>query len=715
MKLVIVESPAKAKTIGRYLGKGYTVKATMGHVKDLPKSSLGVAVDDNYTPDYQVLRGKGKVLAELKKSKPAQDRDVFLALDPDREGEAIAAHVAEELKLKKPSRVVFHEVTKDAILDAMSHPRSINSERVDAQKARRVLDRLVGYELSELLWKKIWYGLSAGRVQSVATRLIVEREREIEAFVPREFWELFAHLSTKKNSDFTAKFAKIAGKTFVPSSKAEVDTILDDLEGASWKVGEIVTSEKKKAALPPHTTATLQRSANSYLGYSASRTMQLAQQLYQGVTVKGKGQIGLITYMRTDSMSLSSNAENAIRDYISSAIGKEYVPDKPNRYKTRSKLAQEAHEAIRPTDVTLHPDDVKESITPQQHKLYTLIWNRAVGCQMKPMVYNESIIHIIANGKNDSYLFTLRAREILFDGFAKVVGRGLIKDEGLQEVRGLKEGEVLDCKKIEPHQKFTKPRSRYTEASLVKTLEKYGIGRPSTYATIISTIQNRGYVGREGRYLFPTDVGLVVTDFLTEHFSTIVDYDFTSSVEENLDEIALGDKEWVPVVKEVYVPFHKTLEQKGKTVKKEDVVILGDSTYTCPECSGKMVERLGRDGIFLSCASFPECRGMLGKDGKTLAETVDKKRYVIEKICKECGAEMQVKRGKFGLFWACAQYPECKNTEPMKLLEKCPECDSNLVERKGKWGKTFIGCSGYPKCRYIQKQKKETGTSDGDT
>lgn len=709
MKLVVVESPAKAKTIERYLGDDFKVMATLGHVKDLPKSKVAVDVENNFEPEYKVIRGKGKVIKDLKKHLPKKESDVYLALDPDREGEAIAAHVAEELKLKKPSRVVFHEVTKDAILEAIEHPRTISMERVDAQKARRILDRLVGYELSELLWKKIWYGLSAGRVQSVATRLIVEREREREAFEPKEFWEMLAHLIGESEVPFVAKLASRAGKKYVPGSKKEVDEVLDDLDGADWKVGSIEKTERKRNPFPPLTTAMLQRSANAFLGYSASRTMQLAQQLYQGVNIKGKGQVGLITYMRTDSTSISVQAEKAIRDYLKRELGEKYLPEKARRYKTKSKLAQEAHEAIRPTDVILHPDAVKDSLTPQQYNLYKLVWDRAVSSQMNPMVFDESIVTVTAVGKSkDEYEFTLKAREMKFDGFAKILGKSLIKEEGLQEVSGLKEGERLDCTKIETEQKFTKPRPRYTEATLVKALEKYGIGRPSTYASIISTIQNRGYVDREGRYLFPTDVGFVVTDFLMEHFNDVVDYDFTSQVEEDLDDIALGDKKWVPVVEKVYTPFHKTLEDKEESVKKKDVVILGESKHKCPECGGKMVERLGRDGIFLSCAKFPECKGMLGKDGKTFDEKIDEKKYLKPEKCEECGAKMALKRGKFGLFWACETYPDCKFTQPLLLHEKCPECDSPLVERKGKWGKMFIGCSGYPNCRYIKKEKKKS-------
>ena len=708
MKLVIVESPAKAKTINKYLGKGFSVAATMGHVKDLPKSSLSVDVEHDYEPLYEVMSGKKKVLSELRKLLPQKKTDVYLALDPDREGEAIAEHIAEELKLKNPKRVVFHEVTQSAILEAMEHPRTINKELVDAQKARRVLDRLVGYKLSGLLWEKIWYGLSAGRVQSVATRLIVEREREREAFIPKEFWDVFAHLLTKKTEAVVAKLDKHSGKKCLPGSKKEVDTILSDLKGAAWSVSDVDTQEKSKHASPPFTTATLQQAANSYLGYSASRTMQLAQQLYQGVTIKGKGHTGLITYMRTDSTTLASKALDGIRGVIHESFGKEYLPERAVFYKTKSRLAQEAHEAIRPTDVSLRPDMVKESLSPQQYKLYQLIWSRAVSSQMNSMTFNECTVRIEAKCKNsDVYEFLLKGREILFDGFARVSGVGMFREEGMQEVGTLSKGDILTCKEIETTRQFTKPKARYTEASLVKALEKYGIGRPSTYAMIITTIQSRGYVAKDGRYLFPTDVGKVVNDFLVKNFTKVVDYDFTSEVEGDLDDIAEGKQPWVPVVRKVYEPLEKEIKVKDKEVKKEDVVILGKSDVPCPDCGGKMVERLGRDGTFLSCSKFPECKGMLGKDGKSLEEAVDYKKYEKPQKCEKCGAKMNIKRGKYGQFWACSRYPECKHTSPLLLKEKCPECGSSLVERKGKWGKTFVGCSGYPECRYIQKKKKE--------
>ncbi len=717
MNLVIVESPAKSKTIGKYLGKDYKITATMGHIMDLPKSKLGVDVEHNYKPDYEVMKDKQKVVRELRKLVKQNDHNIYLALDPDREGEAIAANVVEALKLKKAQRIVFHEITKDAILEAIKNPREVNADLVDAQKARRVLDRLVGYKLSELLWKKIWYGLSAGRVQSVATRLIVERERERLAFKPEEFWDILAKLETEDKKKFTAKLAQKNGKKYLPGNDKDAHDVESVLKKADWKVAKVVTKESSRHAFPPYTTSTLQQAANNYLGYGASRTMQLAQQLYQGVNIKGKGHVGLITYMRTDSTNLSAQAVKAARDYILSNFGDKYLPAEPNFYKTKSRLAQEAHEAIRPTDFTLTPEEVKDSLTPQQLKLYRLIWNRGLGSQMTPMQYNTLEVDIDANSGKDTYTFKVKGYDLLFDGFAKVVGSAILREDDVAEnLSGIKEGDKLDCKDLELKQNFTKPRARYTEATLVKALESHGIGRPSTYATIISTIQNRGYVGKDGRYLFPTDVGFVVTDFLVKHFNDIVDYDFTSEIEEELDEIAEGKLKWVPVVDKVYVPFSKDLVKKGKEVKKEDVVILGNSDIKCPNCGGKMVERLGRNGRFLSCAKFPECKGMLGIDGKPMEQEVDLKLYEKPGPCEKCGGEMVVKSGKYGKFLACKNYPDCKSTAPLLLKEVCPECGSHLVEKRGRWGKSFIGCSGYPKCKYIKKvpkadnnEKKEEG------
>lgn len=714
-KLVVVESPAKAKTINRYLGDEYKVEATMGHIKDLPKSGLNVEVEKNYKPNYEVIEGKKKVISKLKKSAPGKDKDVFLALDPDREGEAIAAHVAEVLKLKDPNRVVFHEITEGAIKEAMENPQKVNEDLVEAQKARRVLDRLVGYKLSGLLWKKIWYGLSAGRVQSVATRLIVEREREREAFKPEEFWKILAHL-IKDKIKFEADLEKKNGKKYSPSSKKETDQLLSNLKKAKWTIKDFTKSEREGKSPPPFKTSTLQQAANNYLGYGAKRTMQLAQQLYQGVNIKGEGNVGLITYMRTDSLNLSNQAIDKMRKYIEKKYGKEYVSEKSRRFKTRSKLAQEAHEAIRPTHFDLPPSKVKDSLSSMQFKLYKMIWDRAVASQMSPLKYYAIDIDIEAKCDKDTYLFDVDERQMIFPGYTKVWKTSMFNgSENPEKFDDFKKGETIKLENIDTEQKFTKPRARYTEATLIKALEKYGIGRPSTYSTIITTIQSRGYVDKEERYLYPTDVGFVVNDFLVEHFPDVVDYDFTSEIEEDLDNVAMGEKDWVPVVDKVYKPLSKELAVKEKEVDKKDVVILGKSDKKCPKCGGKMVIRLGRNGKFLSCAKFPECKGILDINGKTLEESVDMKVYADPGKCEECSGKMVLKHGKYGKFWACENYPDCKFTKPLLLREKCPECGSHLVEKKGRWGKTFIGCSGYPDCKYIKPSSPKTSTSQGES
>ncbi len=684
----------------------------MGHLKDLPKSGLNVDVENDYEPNYEVIEDKKKYISNLKKSLPLKEQDVFLALDPDREGEAIAAHVAQILKLKDANRVVFHEITESAVKDAIENPSKINENLVDAQKARRILDRLVGYKLSGFLWKKIWYGLSAGRVQSVATRLIVEREKEILAFKPKEFWNVLAHL-IKDKVEFEAKLEKRNDKKYLPGDKSETEKLVKLLEKAKWSISDFSKQERSQNPPPPFTTSTLQQSANNYLGFGTKRTMQIAQQLYQGVRIKGEGNVGLITYMRTDSVNLASQAIEGMRKYIKSEYGEKYVPEKERRYKTKSRLAQEAHEAIRPTHFDLPPEKVKDSLNPAQYKIYKIIWDRALSSQMSSLKYFTIDIEVEdLVGEKEKYIFDVDEKQMIFDGYAKVWKTRLFGgSENPERFEDFKKGDGLKLKKIDTEQKFTKPKSRYTEATLVKTLERYGIGRPSTYATIISTVQARGYVDKEGRYLLPTDIGFVVSDFLVEHFAEIVDYDFTSEVEDDLDGIALGEKKWVPVVDKVYKPLALELVKKEKSIEKKDVVILGDSKEKCPECRGKMVIRLGKHGKFLSCAKFPDCKGLLPINGDNEKEAVDMSIYGKPGKCEKCGGEMVLKHGKFGKFWACKNYPDCKNTQPMLLKEECPECGSNLVEKKGKWGKNFIGCSGYPKCRYIKKEKKNSKDS----
>lgn len=692
MNLVIVESPAKAKTIEKYLGKGYKVMATVGHIIDLPKSKLSVDVENGFAPEFVTIKGKGKVVSSLKKAVP-KDGFVMLAMDPDREGEAIAYHTAQALKLKDAKRVVFHEITKGAVTEAIKNPRNIDENLVDAQFARRVLDRLVGYKVSELLWRKVWYGLSAGRVQSVALRLIVEREDEIDAFVPVEFWDLFVNLKSKAGEALKVKLSKKDGKKFVPSNETEVIEIKKDVEGKEFEVTSVNKKELKKHAPPPFTTSTMQQSSNSFLGLSAKRTMGIAQALYQA---------GHITYMRTDSVSLSSQAIDGARAMIVSEYGQKYLPEKPNFYKTRSRNAQEAHEAIRPTDFTKKGKDL--GLSGADLKLYDMIWRRAVASQMTDRKVERVSIELEPIGAGGNYTFSTGAEIVLFDGFRKALGEAAKSEEEVQEIGNISKGDLYDWVEMLSEQKFTQPKARYTEASLVKALETLGIGRPSTYATIISTVQDRGYVTRDGKSLVPTDVGKVVNKFLVGSFKRLVDYEYTAGVEQRLDDIANGELEYVPFMEDEYKPLVSELEFSDKNVSKEDVVVLGKSDEKCPDCGSEMVIRVGRYGKFLSCSKFPECKGMKNLES---SDPLDTEKYEVIEKCPKCGNKMMMKTGKYGKFWACEKYPECKGTVPLLLKEKCPECGKSLVERRSKWGKTFIGCSGYPDCKYIKKEKKK--------
>jgi DNA topoisomerase-1 len=685
--LLIVESPAKAKTINRYLGDDFKVMATVGHVIDLPKSELGVDVEKGYEPLYQVIHGKKKILQELKRALP-EEGNVYLAMDPDREGEAIAWHVQEYLKLKNAKRVSFHEITKDAILEAIKSPSTVNEDLVEAQKARRVLDRLYGYKLSELLWKKIWYGLSAGRVQSVALRLVVEREEEREAFKPEEFWDFLVEVS-KDGEKLKIKLIKKDGKKYIPKKEQEVKEIEEMLDNHAYKVVDIVKKEIRRNPYPPYTTSTLQQSANNVLGFSAKKTMTIAQRLYQA---------GYITYMRTDSVYLAQKAIKEIRGVIADKYGKQYIPEKERYYKNKSKNAQEAHEAIRPTDFSFD----SSKLSSDEAKLYNLIWKRAVSSQMNSEIIEDLNIYFQPNAELKYKLtFLAKGQKVIFDGFRVVYGTAK-EDETVQYISNIKLGDIFKKEKFLIEQKFTQPPARYTEASLVKKLESLGIGRPSTYATIISTILDRKYVERERKFLFPTDIGRVVVHFLKGNFTQLVDYQYTANVEDGLDEIAKGKKKYIPFLDGQYKPLMENIQKAEKNVKKEDVVVLGDSDEKCPICGAKMVIKLGKYGKFLSCSRFPECKGMKDINGE--GEELDFNKYLKVEKCPKCGSKMVLKNGKFGKFWACENYPECKTTMPLLLNEKCPECGRNLVEKKSRWGKSFKGCSGYPECKYIKKE-----------
>lgn len=691
--LLIVESPSKAKTINKYLGSDYKVLATVGHIIDLPKSKLGVDIDNGYEPLWEQIYGKGKIVKDLKKSIP-KGGNVYLAMDPDREGEAIAWHTANALGLKEPQRVTFHEITQDAVKEAISKPQTIDMDLVNAQKARRVLDRLVGYKLSEILWKKIWYGLSAGRVQSVALRLIVEKEEEREAFDSEEYWEVKVVVKDNRNSVLEAKLQKKDGKKYIPKNKQEVEELEERIGNGKFVVKNISKKKISKHAFPPFTTSTLQQSAYNGLGFTSKRTMALAQQLYQS---------GYITYMRTDSVYLGAKAIESIRKLVQERFGEEYIPEKPNFYKTKSKNAQEAHEAIRPTDFWIDSKRISSELGDSAAKLYELIWKRAVSSQMSSKEVEVLSVSLTPRDlKSPEYEFLMGGERILFEGFRKVL---FIKHESedLQEINQLEKGDELTKEKFINEQKFTQPPARFTEASLIKKLEELGIGRPSTYATIISTILARGYVVKDGRAILPVDVGRLVTNFLRGNFTRLVDYAYTAQVEDELDSISLGKKKYFPVIDEEFKMLAEAISKAEKDVKKDDVVIIGKSEEKCPKCGGEMVVRVGRYGRFLSCAKFPECKGMKDISGGI---EIDFEKYEKQDKCPKCGKGVVLKSGKYGKFWACEEYPDCKGVIPLLLKEKCPECGHNLVERRSKWGKTFIGCSNYPECKYIKNARK---------
>lgn len=691
--LLIVESPSKAKTINKYLGSDYKVLATVGHIIDLPKSKLGVDIDNGYEPLWEQIYGKGKIVKDLKKSIP-KGGNVYLAMDPDREGEAIAWHTANSLGLKEPKRVTFHEITQDAVKEAISKPQTIDIDLVNAQKARRVLDRLVGYKLSEILWKKIWYGLSAGRVQSVALRLIVEKEEEREAFDSEEYWEVKVVVKDNRNNLLEAKLQKKDEKKYIPKNKQEVEELEERIGNGKFVVKNISKKKISKHAFPPFTTSTLQQSAYNGLGFTSKRTMALAQQLYQS---------GYVTYMRTDSVYLGAKAIESIRKLVQERFGKEYIPEKPNFYKTKSKNAQEAHEAIRPTDFWIDSKRISSELGDSAAKLYELIWKRAVSSQMSSKEVEVLSVSLTPRElKSPEYEFLMGGERILFEGFRKVL---FIKHESedLQEINQLEKGDELTKEKFINEQKFTQPPARFTEASLIKKLEELGIGRPSTYATIISTILARGYVVKDGRAILPVDVGRLVTNFLRGNFTRLVDYAYTAQVEDELDSISLGKKKYFPVIDEEFKMLTEAISKAEKDVKKDDVVIIGKSEEKCPKCGGEMVVRVGRYGRFLSCAKFPECKGMKDISGGI---EIDFEKYEKQDKCPKCGKSVVLKSGKYGKFWACEEYPDCKGVIPLLLKEKCPECGHNLVERRSKWGKTFIGCSNYPECKYIKNARK---------
>jgi len=689
-KAIIVESPKKARTISRLVGKDYVVKASVGHIKDLPTNKLGVDVENGFKPEYIAIKGKSKILKELRDAVKNVD-EVLLGPDPDREGEAIAWHLADYLRKYSKGefkRLVFHEVTKGALERALAEPGEIDQRKVDAQQARRVLDRLVGYLVSPFLWTTIKYGLSAGRVQTVALRLICEREDEIAAFVPEEYWSVTARLRTPEGEEFEAKLHKWAGKKASIPDEAKAMAVVRALETESFTVASVKRSKKKRNPLPPFITSTLQQEAFKKLRFSSRRTMALAQQLYEGVDV-GDGTVGLITYMRTDSTRLSQDAVAAARELIGSTMGPQYVPSGPRLYRPK-KAAQDAHEAIRPTSVTRTPESVKSYLSEPQAKLYELIWRRFVASQMESAVFDATSVDIEA-GKA---LFRATGSVQVFDGFLRVYGDDGNGDSVLPDLR---DGERLELRELVPKQHFTEPPPRYTEATLVKALEEYGIGRPSTYAAIISTILAREYVERDRGKLRPTDLGVTVSRLLVKTFPDIFNVDFTALMESELDRVETGDAQWPGVVREFYGPFSTKLseaESKKAEIKK---ALQEETDEECPKCGRKMVKKFGRNGPFLACPAYPECRGT-----KPIEAEIES-----EETCEKCGAKMVVKRSKYGRFLACSNYPTCKNAQPLKIGVPCPVdgCNGEIVEKQSKRGRVFYGCDKYPTCTFASWDK----------
>ncbi len=712
--LVIVESPAKAKTINKYLGKDYVVKASLGHIKDLPKRDLAVDVDRDFEPHYEVIEGKKKLIAELKAAAKKVD-EIYLAADPDREGEAICYHLQEELQDKKGVtkifRVMFNEITKKAVQKAFETPTQVNKNLVDAQQARRVLDRLVGYKISPLLWDKVRRGLSAGRVQTVALRVIVEREREIRAFLKKEYWTVDADLLARKNPVLVARLIRANDETLELGNQAVTDALVADLEGARYTVKSVGTREKKRNPVAPFITSTLQQESARKLRFSVKRTMILAQRLYEGIEIGKEGAVGLITYMRTDSTRVGDDAIGDVRHYIGERYGAGFLPPGPNIYKGK-KDAQDAHEAVRPTSMAYSPEVVEKYLAEDEMKLYRLVWNRFVASQMMPALFDQTTIDATAKGKiGVEYTFRATGSVPKFDGYLKVYQEG--KDQADEEDEELKhrlpavaEGELLRFKALKPEQHFTEPPPRYNEATLVKRLEFDGVGRPSTYASILSTIQEREYVRKEGGRFTPTELGIIVTGLLLESFDDIFEVKYTARMEEELDEIEEGKLDWRVAMAEFYERFDKDLKHAEEHMT--DIKRMEEPTgEMCDKCGKPLVLKWGKHGKFIACTGYPECTYTREPD----STDVEVAEQGEEEYCENCGRPMVLKKGRFGTFLACSGYPDCKTTKQIggtqkkdqPLDEKCPQCQSNLVMKYGRFGE-FTACSNYPTCKYV-KQK----------
>jgi DNA topoisomerase I len=710
--LVIVESPAKARTLTKYLGRDYQVKASVGHVVDLPKSKLGVDVEKDFAPDYQIIHGKGKIITELRQAAKGKE-NIYLAPDPDREGEAIAWHIAERLdgKRRNVRRVLFNEITKRAVQEALKHPKDLDRNLFEAQQTRRILDRLVGYQISPLLWQKVRRGLSAGRVQSVAVRIVSEREREIQAFQKVEYWSITAQLDGSLPPTFSARLLRIGDRKLDPDKfrveNAETaGALVDRLRGAAWRVEKVERKERRRFPTPPFITSRLQQEASRKLGFVPSRTMRIAQRLYEGVELGAEGPVGLITYMRTDSVRTAPEALREVRQFIGERYGQNYLPEDGVQYRTK-KGAQDAHEAIRPTSLEQPPDTVAAFLSKEELALYTLIWNRFVASQMMPAVFDQTTVDISAADT----LFRATGQIMKFDGFIRVYTEGRDEepaeddDDSEHSLPALAEGDALMLRELLPEQHFTQPPPRFSQATLIKELEEKGIGRPSTYASIMSTILNKEYVVEDRqRRLRPTELGMLVTDMLVQAFPDILNVEFTAGMETVLDEIEDGKENWVQAMRRFYEPFARDLEHASEHMR--DVKREGQPTdIACPKCGAQMVVKWGRSGEFLACSRYPDCKSTANFTRDAEGTITVAQEETTNEVCDVCGRPMQVRFGRYGKFLGCSGYPECKTVRPMVRPVptgiRCPDCkDGEIMEKRSRSGKTFFSCNRYPRCRF---------------
>lgn len=706
--LVIVESPAKAKTLEKYLGRDFQVKASVGHIVDLPKSKLGVDIKNGFAPDFHVIQGKKKIIEELRRA--AKDKEhIYLASDPDREGEAIAWHIAEQIGRdhQRFHRVLINEITRKAVQEAIAHPQKLDRKKFEAQIARRILDRLVGYKISPILWKKVRRGLSAGRVQSVAVRLVSEREKEIRAFVPQEYWSLTALLEGRVPPSFEARLEqwqgeKIDNKQWRIENEAEIQKITGSLEGREWSVSQVENKERRRFPTPPFVTSKLQQEAARKLGFQPQRTMQIAQRLYEGVELGPEGSVGLITYMRTDSTRVAADALREVRRLIQSQYGENYLPEKPVTYRTK-KGVQDAHEAIRPTSTACAPDRVRKYLRRDAFALYSLIWDRFVASQMSPAVYDQTAFDI---GVGDA-LFRANGQQLKFDGFMRLYIEGRDEEEEEKEATlpSLQAGDRLKLLSLDPRQHFTQPAPRFTQASLIKELDEKGIGRPSTYAVILSNILDREYVVLDERKcLLPTELGFLITDLLVDSFPDILNVEFTAGMESILDKVEEGKENWLKVIKRFYSSFARDLKKADaemRDVKRQEV----PTEIPCEKCGAMMVVKWGRNGEFLACPRYPECKNTKNFTRDGAGEVQAAEEVEVNEVCEQCRRPMQLRWGKYGRFLGCSGYPECKNIrsleKPKDLGIRCPECQQgNVLEKKSRRGKIFYGCERYPDCKF---------------